>query len=54
MKPPFDIGKGLSISNIVNHDDSVCPSIISAGNRPKTLLPRRIPYLQLHSLTINL
>lgn len=52
MQPPFDIGKGLPIRNIVYHDDAVRASVVCAGNRPEPLLTRRVPYLKLHSLTV--
>lgn len=54
MEPPFDIGKGLPISDIVHNDDAVGASVICACNSSESLLARGIPYLQFNSFTIYL
>lgn len=54
MQPPFDVRKGFPVCNIVNHDDTVGAPVIRARYRPEPLLTRRIPNLQLYSLTVYL
>lgn len=45
MQPPLNIREGLSISDIIHHDDPVSPSVICASDGPEALLPRSVPYL---------
>jgi hypothetical protein len=45
--------KASLICNIINQQDTHRTPIISRCNRPKSLLARRIPNLQLHPLAIQ-
>ena len=41
------------IRDIINQQNAHRTPIVSRGDGPESLLPRRVPYLQLHSLAVE-
>jgi len=54
VKPLLDIIEGLIVGHIVNHDDTVGPSVVGRSDGAETLLSSSIPDLELDCLTIQL
>ena len=52
--PEFlNICKALFVGNIVDHDDTLCSSIVSACNGSELLLPSGVPNLQFDDTTVD-
>ena len=50
--PLRDLGEGVSVSDVVGHDDTVSTLVVAAGNSLEPLLPGGVPNLQLDSLAV--
>ena len=53
LQPVLDIVKCRLLGAIVDENDAHRTLVISLRNRAEAFLPRRVPYLQLDSLVLN-
>lgn len=53
LKPVGYVRECLLIRAVVHQDDAHRALVVGLRYRPKALLPRSVPYLQLHSLLVN-
>jgi len=53
-KPTLNCSETVLICDVINHDDTVCPPVVAAGDGAEALLPSGVPNLQLDDLAIDL
>lgn len=52
--PRLDSGEGLSVSDVVGHDNSVSTLVVGGGDGLESLLTGSVPDLQLDSLALDI
>jgi len=54
LEPLLDVGEGVAVSNIVNHDDTMGTTVVRGRNGPEPFLSRSIPNLKFDGLSLQL
>jgi len=54
LQPLFDIVERFLVGDVVDDDDAMRSPVVTRSNRPKTLLTRRVPYLQFDCFAVQL
>ena len=51
--PILDVVETLLVSDVVHQHDAHCAPVVGCGDGPESLLPRRVPDLQLNLFSVQ-
>ena len=54
LEPALHVRERLLVGDVVDHDDAMRAPVVGAADGAEPLLPRRVPYLQLDALAVEL